>query len=512
MSALPLEELVARLGAGVVRLPAGAPGDAAVRGVQVHDPLRPSSPHVGDLVLGVGVAPEAAETLALDLAARGAAGLLIKADGDELPTCAAPVVVVNPVVEWARLVELLQSALDTAQDEQSLFALCDAVAARVGAPVVLHDDRFRLLAYSSGQDLSDPVRRDTILGRQAPADALERLVAMGVVERLLAGEIVVLEEQDLGGAPRRCAIGLRTQAELLGSFWVQLGDRQVLDEAALRECAESAALAVVRRRQVRADSARREDELLHRLLAVGDGAAELALRLGVEVDSLSVLAGVALPAVDELQRSVLSERFAGLVRGFASAYRFTMCTAVVEGTLYALRTVRADEPEAQVGRAVGQLHEQLTRLGAGRVVIGLGDPAQLRDIARTRRDVDRLLVLLQASALPGDIARASDCREALELQTLRELLQQTGDPLSDGPLRRLVDYDSTHGNQLVPTLRAWFDSGGDVPMTGERLTVHANTVRYRMRRIQEICGLDLADPQQRFLAELQLRLRIPDAS
>lgn len=40
----------------------------------------------------------------------------------------------------------------------------------------------------------------------------------------------------------------------------------------------------------------------------------------------------------------------------------------------------------------------------------------------------------------------------------------------------------------------------------QRLFVHRNTMHYRLRKIQDLCGLDLADPDERLVAELQLRL------
>ena len=42
-----------------------------------------------------------------------------------------------------------------------------------------------------------------------------------------------------------------------------------------------------------------------------------------------------------------------------------------------------------------------------------------------------------------------------------------------------------------------------------RLFVHPNTLRYRLRRLEEVSGLDLADPEQRFAAMLQLRMLAP---
>lgn len=506
---LTLADLAERLGAGVLQSPPGASLAGQVLGLQVHDALYPRPPHQGDVVLGVGVATEAAEALAAELQGAGAAGLLVKAEPEALLATTHQILVVNPVVDWARLVTLVQAALDPPDQGLSLFSLCDATAARCGGAVVLHDSRFRLLAYSSGQDLTDPVRRETILGRSAPSPAVARLAEAGVIERLTAGEVVDLDEEGpLQGTPRRIGIGVRTEAELLGSFWVQVPVGQDVDETALRECAESAAVVLVRRRQSSADTGRRADDLLRQVLVNGDGAAELAVQLGADDNCVSALVGVHVPAAGELQRSVVADRFAGLVRGFAQAYRFQMCTTLVGETLYAVRVVRPQEPEEQVGRVVGQLHEQLTNLGVGRVVVSLGPTVPLSRVAQTRRDVDLLLHLLLDGSVPGDLGRVADHRVALELAELRALLA-TDRKLAEGPVQRLIEHDEPRGGQLVATLRAWFDSGGDAAVAAARLTLHVNTVRYRMRRIQEIAGLDLSDPHERFLAELQLRLRAP---
>ncbi|MEO3803219.1 helix-turn-helix domain-containing protein [Nonomuraea sp. B1E8] len=70
-------------------------------------------------------------------------------------------------------------------------------------------------------------------------------------------------------------------------------------------------------------------------------------------------------------------------------------------------------------------------------------------------------------------------------------------------LAPLLDYDRTHQSELVRTLRVYLDCAGSWNACAERLHVHVNTVRYRVRRIEELTGRDLsamADRVDFFLA------------
>jgi len=60
--------------------------------------------------------------------------------------------------------------------------------------------------------------------------------------------------------------------------------------------------------------------------------------------------------------------------------------------------------------------------------------------------------------------------------------------------------------RLVETLRAWVDRPGQVQAVAAVLEVHPQTVRYRVRRLRELFGDALEDPEQRFELGLALRL------
>jgi len=62
------------------------------------------------------------------------------------------------------------------------------------------------------------------------------------------------------------------------------------------------------------------------------------------------------------------------------------------------------------------------------------------------------------------------------------------------------------GDRIADTLLAWLQSGENAGEVAQRIHVHPQTVRYRLRQIQELFGDQLRDPDRRF--ELQLALRV----
>lgn len=89
------------------------------------------------------------------------------------------------------------------------------------------------------------------------------------------------------------------------------------------------------------------------------------------------------------------------------------------------------------------------------------------------------------------------------------LAPTTGDDLeafARSVLGRLVDYDLRRGTQLVSTLDAYLDSGCAIAESARRLHLHTKSLRYRLKRIVELTGLDLDSREERLRAELALRV------
>ena len=71
----------------------------------------------------------------------------------------------------------------------------------------------------------------------------------------------------------------------------------------------------------------------------------------------------------------------------------------------------------------------------------------------------------------------------------------------------LVAYDDRHRAELLPTLREFLACSGSWNACAAKMYVHVNTVRYRIRRIEELTGRDLShlDDQVDFFLALRIR-------
>lgn len=140
----------------------------------------------------------------------------------------------------------------------------------------------------------------------------------------------------------------------------------------------------------------------------------------------------------------------------------------------------------------------------GRLAV-VGHPVAPGDTASSLRWAVRLLALVPASARSG-----SEPRAVFVDDHLSTLLLLQDEPLAHALaarwLRPLADLTPRQSERLEVTLLAWLEGGG-APEAAKALSVHPQTVRYRMRQLEKLFGPGLRDPRTRFELELALRSR-----
>ena len=64
-------------------------------------------------------------------------------------------------------------------------------------------------------------------------------------------------------------------------------------------------------------------------------------------------------------------------------------------------------------------------------------------------------------------------------------------------IKVLDDYDANNGSNLVKTLECYMDNNGSVFETADELFVHRNTVNYKLKKIESLLGISIADYHER---------------
>jgi predicted small metal-binding protein len=135
----------------------------------------------------------------------------------------------------------------------------------------------------------------------------------------------------------------------------------------------------------------------------------------------------------------------------------------------------------------------------------VGPTVPLMEAARSIQWARKTLCLVQRGVIEAD----SGVIRSVEHMSTLILFQDEGliTSLADLRLAPLAHLRASQQDRLAETLLAWLQSGRNANEVAMRLHVHPQTVRYRLRQLEELFGDQLLDPDLRFDLEIVLRAR-----
>ncbi|MEY9996736.1 DNA-binding PucR family transcriptional regulator [Streptomyces sp. V4I8] len=535
---ISLRHLLMALGDTLVEVQAAPAGlDVEIRGVALLDPEDPPTAQRGELVLVIGARGRAAFP-ALRAAARdGAAAVVVKLDGpgqvaalsETAAEAGVALLSLRGEARWEQVNALARAALDDAPpghpgeraEEGDLFSLAQTTAVLTSGIVSIEDAANRVLAYSRSTDSDeiDDLRRRSILGWQGPEAYLVKLREWGVFQHLHSSDQVIgIDSHPELGIRRRLAVAIRSGDRQLGTIWVQEGSTPLSEhsEQALLGAARVAAHHLVRRRRELSEDLTLTRTLLAGLLEGSTGPQPLATHLGFDASLPAAVlgfsygtAGVAGPepshvgAAPELTHTEVTNLISVHIAARHRSARVTQLDPRIYVLLPQLpRSIDTDTLRGWCQEITDAARRHLglpLRGSVGCLVSGLGDAVE------SRRESDRVLDAMMGAGLPTAVAALPDIQAEVLISEMLTLLAAHPE-IRDPRLTALVAHDSRHQGRLAESLLAYLNAFGDVREAATQLHVHRNTLRYRIRRAEELTGLDLSRPDQRLLAMLQLRL------
>jgi DNA-binding PucR family transcriptional regulator len=513
-------------------------GDVAphkqVSAIVVLDPLHNSTFPPSAVVLGIGVheTTEICQVLA-SLGELNAAALIVRSPVDQSDArllraareSGVVLIALTEAADWLQLADVLRTvvAQDDVGDEMTstlggvpagdLFALANAIAALIDAPITIEDRSYRVLAFSGRQSEADAARVQTILERQVPEVYIREDEGRGVFQALYKteGPLYVEASKVSDNEVPRVAIAVRAGDEILGSIWAAVRSPLSVERSdALVDAAKLVALHLLRRRAGADVDHRLRADLVATALEGGPESAHAVGRLGLLGKSVNV---VAMAILDDGTEHADLSRLASARQRMTDAFAMHLsavvprsATALLGDVTYGLIPLTGD-PVRSEERVKRIATDFLSRTGS-RVpaVVGIGSAVNNpRNLDESRTQADRALRVLRTRAEPGRVASMAEVHiDALVLE-LHDLSVARHDPIT-GPLSLILDYDERRGGSLLETLNYWLDAFGDVHAAAAAAGVHHNTFRYRLKRLREIGGINLDNPDERFAMMLQMRL------
>jgi hypothetical protein len=489
----------------------------------IHDLGTPVPDHPGGVLLLVGARPgDPATADAVRTAGeRGYACVVLKARDQDLAEVVAvaesadvALMVAADETSWSDIDRLVGALVDAqgfrapkyAQVRPGdLFALANAIAYNVGGATAIEDINGKLYAHSNlPHQKIDEIRQQSITDRITPTregDA-EHYLQVRQSTRPVHFSRVYPQHSN------RLATAVRAGGELLGLIWVLDGDPPLGPDApaALEDAATVTALHLLQVRQQEGRDRWRRGEVLGSLLSGRMSAGVASALLGLPVQSASVVLAIAPYASDE-ESALGVARTIDLVTLYCEAWHPLALAAAVDDTIFALLPTSTSGPASRsVASFAREVSGTVRRTSGVTLRIGIGPVAEtLESVTESRRLAELTLAALGEDGVDPPVAGIEEVRARVVLRELATTgalhLDLPGDPL-----RQIRDSDRERNTTYAASLLAYLDAFGDTSSAAKALNIHENTLRYRIRRLQELFPLDLDDPDTRLVTWLALRL------
>ncbi|RZQ65798.1 PucR family transcriptional regulator [Amycolatopsis suaedae] len=361
--------------------------------------------------------------------------------------------------------------------------IVDEVSRLLGRPATLEDRDLNLVAFCSHGSEIDEIRRRSILERRSSADVRRWFGRFGIAT---ADGAVRIPAAPAEGVLARLCLPARWKGLTHGYLWL-LDEEPGVDDDAV-----PAALALAERAgALMAQQSRTREQLEFAVRDLLSPDREAVERAATELDDQGLVRrGVAVTAV-ELRlpgRAALEP---------VNLWTLPRSVLAWSGRHHTTLLVPAPASAHDIARRALDLPGQRTGLLAG---IGAPRP-DLTEAGASWREA-RL-----AARVAESVPALRPVAAWAELGVYRLLACGPEDALTsavlDPAVRRLLE----HGDPgLAGTALTFLDQAGNVAATAAALSVHRQTVYYRLRQVERVTGLDLSRGDHRLLLHLGLSM------
>ena len=396
-----------------------------------------------------------------------------------------------------------------------LGELADIISERVSNPITIEDFNHRLVAYSTHADSTDKARMETIMARRVPEKVLNRLWQDGILQKLMeSDEPVRIKEIREVGLGDRVAISIRKGHGVLGYIYVQeLNKRLGEEELQFLRLAAKAAMPRLHQRQTKRRIQEEKSKEFFWELLLGNLTSHHEIQARAETMDIKLPKPFSIflfetdhPNYETVQKE-LNYLFANLHDSFPLTRFPVWVTNQKHLIVMGGRCQNSEEFISYANLFIEDVQKRIQKRFGQTPFIGVFGSAYKSFQSIEQSYHQAMSVLRMKKVFPRETASIHgypDLGMYRLLPFFAERNMQVG--YSNYRLQKIINYDQENQSHLLQTLEEYLDCAGRVNVTAQKLHIHPNTLAYRLKRIEEVGGINLEDVNHRVSLFIDIKL------
>lgn len=387
--------------------------------------------------------------------------------------------------------------------------ITDMVSTYLKKPVVIENDQFLLLAYSSYYiEHFDQANRQTIFTKHWPIPILEKFMDEGIVEQLKTVEhpfrVKQIEEIGLN---QRVVVSAVHKGQVFGFIWVQETEMMTDSELEfLHEVSHHIGKLLYQKKQI---NMKKDEEKNEFYLKVIDEVYQTENQIKWEAANMSLLipetflvnvftmAQSDAEHFDELADTV--SLFANALNHFTHVFTNQLKIIVLIGSNGKGKDLLTDSANDLTNTVLSQFTDK-------KVFPGIGN--EYSSILQLRKSYLEALEVINAAKFIGEPEQLPFQYSKLGIFRYLEMISNhhTKTNYINTDLEILQKKDLESQTKLLQTLEIYLLNNCRIKPTSEQLYIHTNTLKYRLNQITDLTSIDFDDFHSRMQLYIDLQL------
>lgn len=393
----------------------------------------------------------------------------------------------------------MQVYIEKALSHTEIHKIIEYVSHTLKKPVILEDDQFFLLSYSSYYiNDFDQANQQTILSKKCPVPILEKFIETGIIDQLksIIKPFHVKKIEEIG-LNHRVVTSTKYKNEIMGYMWVQEIDGSLTEEEIefLHEVSFHIGKILYKRNQARREKDEKRVLFFHQLLKEQS---KNEKQIRQEAESLNIRIPYLLKSIIFKLKDHDEEHFENLKDTVRSYLKVTDCMTeffIESNHIIVILGERSqkDRIDEQGLDLVNRVIKSLEGQSSLKVFTGIG--ATYDQLMLLRKSFLEASEVIKSAVFLGTQEHLSYEYENLGVYRYIQVLSKHNEEVHyvNPKLEKLKQKDSENQTELLKTLEVYLKNNCKSKPTAEQLFIHPNTLNYRLKQIGEYTNIDFSD-------------------